>query len=100
MGEEMGEIIKKLGGKVTTSLSRNTKFMVVGDEAGASKIEKAKTLGTKQLTEDEFLDLIREKTVKEKENKTPETSPEKVEEKLKVKTPAKKEKESKPVLPK
>jgi len=98
--EEMAEIVKNLGGKVTTSLSKNTKYLVVGEEAGESKLAKAKSLGTKQLTEDGLLDLIREKTVKEKENKTPKTSPEKVEEKLKVKTPAKKEKESKPVLPK
>merc|ERR1719431_2293474 len=53
-----------------------------------------------QLTEDGLLDLIRDKTVKEKENKTPKTSPEKVEEKSKVKTPVKKEKESKPTLTK
>jgi len=86
--EEMAEIIKKLGGKVTTSLSKNTKYLVVGEEAGESKLAKAKTMGTKQLTEDEFLALLREKTVKEKENKTPKTSPEKVEEKkVEVKPP-------------
>ena len=79
--EEMAEIVKKLGGKVTTSLSKNTKYLVVGSEAGESKLSKAKTLGTPTLTEDEFLNLIREKSVKEKENKTPKTSPEKVEEK-------------------
>lgn len=92
--DEMTEIIKKLGGKVTTSLSKNTKYMVVGSEAGESKMAKAKTLGTPTLTEDQFLDLIREKTVKEKENKTPKTSPEKVEEK-KVKSEEKKPKKEK-----
>lgn len=90
--EEMGEIIKRLGGKVTTSLSKNTKYMVVGEEAGASKLDKARSLGTKQLTEDEFLDLIREKTVKEKENKTPETSPVKTEKVSKKETPKKESK--------
>ena len=98
--EEMAEIVKNLGGKVTTSLSKNTKYLVVGEEAGESKLAKAKSLGTKQLTEDGLLDLIREKTVKEKENKTPKASPEKVEEKVKVKTPQKNEKESKPVVTK
>ena len=99
--EEMAEIIKKLGGKVTTSLSKNTKYLVVGEEAGESKLAKAKTMGTKQLTEDEFLDLIREKTVKQKENKTPKTSPEKVEEKkVKEKTPTPKVKEEKETKPK
>ena len=77
--EEVTEIVKKLGGKVTTSLSKNTKYLVVGSEAGESKLSKAKQLGTPTLTEDQFLDLIREKSGKEKENKTPKTSPEKVE---------------------
>ena len=85
--EEMADIVKKLGGKVTTSLSKNTKYLVVGAEAGESKLSKARTLGTPQLTEDQFLDLIREKSVKEKENKTPKASPEKLEETKKHKSP-------------
>ena len=88
--EEMAEIVKKLGGKVTTSLSKNTKYLVVGEEAGESKLDKAESLGTMQLTEDGLLDLIRDKTSK--------TPPEKVEEK--IKPPVTKEKESKPVMPK
>ena len=31
--EEMAEIVKNLGGKVTTSLSKNTKYLVVGEAA-------------------------------------------------------------------
>ena len=98
--EEMADIIKKLGGKATTSLSKNTSFLVVGEEAGPSKLEKAASLGTKQLTEDQFLELIREKTVKEKENKTPKASPEKVEEIKKEKKIHSTEKESKVKLEK
>ena len=94
--EEMTEIVKKLGGKVTTSLSRNTKYLVVGAEAGESKLTKAKSLGTPTLSEDDFLNLIREKSGKEKENKTPKTSPEKVEDK-KVESDEKKSKTSIPV---
>ncbi|XP_040583875.1 replication factor C subunit 1 [Lepeophtheirus salmonis] len=60
--EEMGEIIKKCGGKTTTSLSRNTTYIVVGDQPGEAKLKKAETLGTKQLNEDTFLDLLREKS--------------------------------------
>lgn len=101
--EEMTSIVKKLGGKVTTSLSKNTKYLVVGSEAGESKMAKAKTLGTPTLSEDEFLNLIREKSGKEKENKTPKTSPEKVEDnkvmadekKNKVSSPKNKTKERK-----
>ena len=77
--EEAGELIKKLGGKVTGNVSKNTTYLVAGDEAGASKLEKAATFGTKQISEDGLLDLIRERTVKEKENKTPKSSPEKKE---------------------
>ena len=52
-------------------------------------MEKAAKCGTRVMSEDELLDLIREKTVKEKENKTPKTSPEKKEE---VKADVKREK--------
>ena len=94
--EEMAEIVKSLGGKVTTSLSKNTKYLVVGEEAGETKVVKANSLGTPQLTEDGLLDLIRDKTVRGKENKTPKTSPEKVE----VKTLVMKENEAKHTMPK
>jgi BRCT domain type II-containing protein len=52
---------------------------VVGSEAGESKLSKARNFGTPQLTEEQFIDLIRQKSVKETENKTPKTSPEKLE---------------------
>ena len=94
--EEMAEIVKNLGGKVTTSLSKNTKYLVVGEEAGETKVAKANSLGTPQLTEDGLLDLIRDKTVRGKENKTPKTSPEKFE----VKTLVIKENEAKHTMPK
>ena len=68
--EEMFEIIKNLGGKVTTSVSKNTSFLVVGEEAGECKLARAKTIGTKLLTEDEFLNLLRQKTKEKTENKT------------------------------
>nr|XP_045582058.1 replication factor C subunit 1-like [Procambarus clarkii] len=57
--EEASELIKKYGGKVTTSLSRNTTYLLLGSDAGASKLKKAEQLGTKQLDEDGLLELIR-----------------------------------------
>ena len=68
--EEAGELIKKLGGKVATSVSKKTTYLVAGEEAGVGKLEKAAKFGTKQISEDQLFDLIREKTVKEKENKS------------------------------
>ncbi|KAF8767119.1 Replication factor C subunit 1 like protein [Argiope bruennichi] len=52
-------LIEKYGGKVMTTLSKNTKYIVIGRDAGASKLDKAEKLGTKQLDEDGLLDLIR-----------------------------------------
>ena len=57
--EEATEQIENLGGKVSGSVSKKTKFVVVGENAG-SKERKARELGIQILTEDEFLDLIRE----------------------------------------
>ncbi|MCU0373473.1 MAG: NAD-dependent DNA ligase LigA, partial [Ignavibacteria bacterium] len=53
---EAGELIEKLGGRVTSSVSKKTDFVVAGSEAG-SKLDKAKALGVKVLTEDEFISM-------------------------------------------
>ncbi|XP_042886240.1 replication factor C subunit 1-like isoform X3 [Penaeus japonicus] len=69
--EEASELIKKYGGKVTTSVSRNTSYLVLGNEAGESKIKKAEQLGTKRLDEDGLLDLIRTRKGKGSREETP-----------------------------
>ncbi len=51
------EKIRELGGDVVDSVSKNTSFVVAGENPG-SKIDKAKTLGVKILTEPEFLSLL------------------------------------------
>lgn len=55
--DEAGDAIRALGGKVAGSVSKNTDFVVVGDDAG-SKLKKATQLGIRILEEDEFLKLI------------------------------------------
>lgn len=39
---EASDIIKSLGGKISTSVSKNTDFVVAGDKAG-SKLDKQKS---------------------------------------------------------
>ena len=38
--DEASDIIKKYGGKVTTNISGKTSYVVVGEEAGESKMAK------------------------------------------------------------
>ena len=51
--------IEERGGKVTGSVSRQTDFVVAGENPG-SKLERAQALGINLLTEEEFLQLLAE----------------------------------------
>lgn len=51
------KLIKELGGRVSGSVSKKTDYVVVGEDAG-SKLEKAKALGVKTLSEGEFLKMV------------------------------------------
>lgn len=57
--EEAKEKIKLLGGKVSSSISANTDYIVVGKNPG-SKLKKAQQFKTKIIDEEEFLKLLNE----------------------------------------
>ena len=61
--EEVKALLRRLGAKVTDSVSRKTSYLVVG-EAPGSKLEKARALGVPTLTEEELYRLIEERTGK------------------------------------
>ncbi len=56
--DQAKEYIRRFGGRVSSSVSRQTDYVVVGSEPG-SKYAQAKKLGVKILNEKEFLDLIK-----------------------------------------
>ncbi|MBU0598590.1 NAD-dependent DNA ligase LigA [Patescibacteria group bacterium] len=56
--EEAKEKIRQAGGKWVSSVSANTDYVVVGEEPG-SKFNKAKKLGVKITSENEFLNLLK-----------------------------------------
>ena len=55
--DEASALIRNAGGNVTSSVSKNTDYVLAGEEAG-SKLEKAKELGVKILTEEIFLKML------------------------------------------
>ncbi|RJP68920.1 MAG: NAD-dependent DNA ligase LigA [Ignavibacteriales bacterium] len=55
--EEASDKILSLGGKVSSSVSKKTDFVLAGENAG-SKLSKATELGIKIITEQEFLEMI------------------------------------------
>ncbi len=56
--DEAGKIIEKLGGTVVSSVSKNTTLVLAGENAG-SKLDKARALNIKIISEDDFKRLIK-----------------------------------------
>lgn len=56
---EFENLIKSAGGKVSSSVSKKTSYLLCGENSG-SKFDKATALGIMVLTEEEFYELLRE----------------------------------------
>jgi DNA ligase (NAD+) len=56
--EELRQIIHLHGGKNSTTISKNTDYILAGENMGPSKFEKAKNLGIPILSEQEFLAMV------------------------------------------
>ncbi|MFP3974754.1 MAG: BRCT domain-containing protein, partial [Dehalococcoidia bacterium] len=55
--EQAEEKVKDLGGKAGSSVTKKTTYLVAGADPG-SKLDKAQSLGTRVLSEEEFLRLV------------------------------------------
>ncbi|MDX1428563.1 MAG: NAD-dependent DNA ligase LigA, partial [Salegentibacter mishustinae] len=55
---ELKKMIEDNGGKVSGSISGKTDYLVAGENMGPSKLAKAEKLGTKIVSEDEFLKML------------------------------------------
>lgn len=61
MGRDIAaEKIRSLGGTFQSSVGKDTTYLVVGKNVGASKLKKAEKLGTTQIDEDAMIKLIGE----------------------------------------
>ena len=54
---EASKILEAYGASVGSSVSKNTNYLIVGEDAG-SKLEKAQKLGTTIISEEEFIKII------------------------------------------
>ncbi|MBB6680868.1 NAD-dependent DNA ligase LigA [Aequorivita sp. 609] len=55
---ELKKLIEDNGGKISSSISSKTNFVVAGDNMGPSKRTKAESLGVAIISEDNFLEMI------------------------------------------
>jgi len=58
--EKAGEIVESLGGVFSNTVTSKTTYLVVGEDPGRTKLNRAKQLGTKIINEEEFLNLIKD----------------------------------------
>lgn len=56
--EALEQKIEANGGKVVSGVSGKLDFLIVGEKPGSSKLEKARKLNVKMISEAEFMDML------------------------------------------
>ena len=56
---ELKKSIEDNGGKVSSSISKRTNYIIAGDNMGPSKLKKAVTLNISIISEDKYLEIIK-----------------------------------------
>ncbi len=59
--EEAHSRIKALGGTAKDNVTKNTNYLVVGEDPGENKLIRARALGTEQINEERFLAILGQK---------------------------------------
>jgi DNA ligase (NAD+) len=70
--DEASALVREAGGTVTGSVSKNTNYLLAGENAG-TKLEKAKELGVTIISEAEFLELVGPSSAPAKANQKKQT---------------------------
>ncbi len=58
--EKAGEIVEGLGGTFSNTVTSKTTYLVVGKDPGRTKVRRANQLGIKTISEEEFIDMIKD----------------------------------------
>ncbi len=56
--DELKQLIIDNGGKITSSISKNTGYIIAGDNMGPSKKEKAEKFGVPIISENDFMEML------------------------------------------
>ena len=60
---EYAKLIEEAGGIVQSAVTSKTRYLIAGENTGATKTEKARKLGTEVINEQQLLDLLRSKVL-------------------------------------
>jgi DNA ligase (NAD+) len=56
--DQLKEMIERYGGRNVTAVSSKTDYLLAGEDMGPAKLKKARELGVKIISEEEFLEIV------------------------------------------